>query len=367
MTDSTRLKLFLSVCPGLESVLMAELASLSAAERIHEVQGGCEVRVSRTGVWDVVLGSRIAESSRVRIGAFRARDFSGLAKGIAKLPWAAWLPRGSKPEVRVACKKSKLWHSGAVQERVENQIWERLSLPGKATTHPPAARVYVRVDHDKVQVSIDASGDLLHRRGERTSVGRAPMRETLAAAVVRASGSAPEVGVWDAFCGSGTLLLESGRVATGGLTARAEGYAFELWPGHDAEAYAAWLSENAEKTGAQPVLFGSDREDKEIAAAKDNLAAAGLEADLRSADFAEAAKAIPRGVKLVSNLPYGRRSELGGTLKRFGLLLRQRRDIDAWLLLGHASHAQAIGLRGKPVVSFLNGGIRVGLYHRPGA
>ncbi len=383
MNSATRLKLFCAVSPGLEALLQQDLSAIAEAKHVRLVLGGCEVQVDPVGVWGVVLRSRLTESARVRIGAFSARTFDELTAGMAKLPWAAWLPRCSTPEVRVSCTKSKLWHSGAVQERVQAQVHARLSDAKQPNSfHPPAARVYVRIDHDAVRVSVDASGELLHRRGERTAVGRAPMRETLAAAVVLAAALPAGAHVWDPFCGSGTMLLEAGRMAGVGVRPREGGYAFELWPNHAPDAYAAWLAADAavtdaavtdaaltEAAAAMPTLYGCDHDAKELEGARLNLENAGLLAHttLRACDFSEMAAEVPAGATIVSNLPYGRRADVGDVFRRFGRLLAKRKDLDVWLVLGHASHADALRIPPKAALNLRNGGLRVGLYHRPAA
>lgn len=371
MNAATRWKLFCAVSPGLEDLLEAELNTIPEAGTVRQISGGCEVQVSPAGVWAVVHRSRLTESARVRIGSFRARTFDELHAGIRKAPWAAWLPRGSTPEVRVACKKSKLWHSGAVEERVQQQVHARLAWKkGTAVERPTdaAARIYVRVDHDTVRLSVDASGDLLHRRGERTAIGKAPMRETLAAAILRAAALSPGATLWDPFCGSGTLLIEAERAAAGGVYARSQGYGFELWPNHDADAYSAWLNDAKTEVGLQLCLYGCDIDSKEIAGAQLNLAGAGITtATLRTCDFKDMADEIPTAATVVSNLPYGRRADVGDIFRRFGRLLAKRRDLDVWLLLGHVSHAEQLRIPKKAVLHLRNGGLRVGLYHRPSA
>ncbi len=364
MTAATRHKLFCVVSPGLEHLLEDELTQVPEAERVRRVPGGCEVKVDPAGVWAVALRSRLAEGVRVRVSAFKARSFDELRAGTARVSWAAWLPRGAQPEVRVACRKSKLWHSGAVQQRIQQQIYDRLADPAVAEP-PPSARVYIRIDHDQVRVSIDASGPRLHRRGERASVGKAPIRETLAAAVLRAAKLPSDAPIWDPFCGSGTLLVEAGRAAAGDLRPRPQGYAFELWPTHDPDLYRQWVEDHAGIAAPPPPLFGSDRDAAEIAACEANLAAAGVEATVDACDFARMAGRVPEGSHVVSNLPYGRRAKLGDTLARFGRLLSARSDLDAWLLLGHPSHARSLALPVEQVAGFRNGGLRVGLYHVP--
>ena len=214
------------------------------------------------------------------------------------------------------------------------------------------------------------------------------MRETLAAAVVLAAELPEGAYVWDPFCGSGTMLLEAGRMAGGGVRPREGGYAFELWPSHAPDAYAAWLAAEAtpslssrdpglkateaaavEASAVMPTLYGCDHDAKELEGARLNLENAGLmpHSTLRACDFADMAVQVPVGATVVSNLPYGRRADVGDVFRRFGRMLAKRKDLDVWLVLGHASHADALRIPPKAVLNLRNGGLRVGLYHRPAA
>ena len=192
------------------------------------------------------------------------------------------------------------------------------------------------------------------------------MRETLAAAMLRAAGlPGDSTPLWDPFCGAGTLLLEAGRIAAGGLNPRADGYAFELWPTHDEHLYSAWTEDNLGLRAPTPPLFGSDIDPKEISAAERNLSSAALTATLSCGDFEAVAPTIPLGADVVSNLPYGRRAPIGGMLRRLGRLLNRREDLSCWLLLGHEDHAKVISSRLEHKLTFRNGGLRVHLFHLP--
>src|SRR5262245_16561985 len=181
---------FAACSPGVESLLASELTALGATGESE--RGGVEFSGSRELLWRVLRESRLAESVRVRLRAFEARTFAELESGLARLPWHAYLDRGAfgagRVRIDVTCKKSRLYHSDAVAERVEQVIAARLGQAlvehdGVGSQIHSIARVFVRILRDRVQVSVDASGERLHKRGYRVEVSRAPLRETLAAAL----------------------------------------------------------------------------------------------------------------------------------------------------------------------------------------
>ena len=119
---TTRHLIFVAITPGLESLLERELALLGIPGQPRRVGGGLELRGEARWVWQVALRSRLAESVRVRLGRpFRARTFDELRAGLLRLPWSAFVPRRSAaPQVRVTCHRSRLFHSGAVAQRLAN-------------------------------------------------------------------------------------------------------------------------------------------------------------------------------------------------------------------------------------------------------
>jgi len=359
---STRYRIFVSVTPGLEHLLEQELHELGVRGG-DRLEGGLELGGERRTLWRVCLCSRLAESARVRLGkAFTARTFDELRAGLLRLPWAAYLPRGSAlPEVRVTCHRSRLYHSGAVAERVLYALAERLDAPGE--TSPELPRIHLRLERDRVQVSVDASGELLHRRGYRRHVGEAPMRETLAAACLRAAGYDGTRPLWDPFCGAGTLPLEALGLATGTRPGAGRSFAFEAWPTHDAAGFAELRAGLPSPCPAPASVLGSDVDADALEAASSNAAAAGLAPELRQGDFAAVADAVPAGTMIVTNPPYGHR--LGGegeVYRRLGDLLREREDLGpVFMLTGRRGLSRATGLPWEPVLAFSNRGLPVRL------
>jgi len=389
---ATLYRLFVSITPGLEPLLAQELTDLGIGAKQTSVTGGMELMGDRQCLWRLCRDSRLAESVRVRLGPpFAARSFDDLLAGLGRLPWAAYLQRGGAlPEVRVTCHHSRLYHSGAVAQRVVQVLTDRVGCQDQGGD--AADRVHVRLERDQVQVSVDASGELLHRRGYRLHVGQAPLRETLAAACLRAaaythtshlahpsppvghqrsaphSGEAPPLrALWDPFCGAGTLVLEALAMAAGIAPGAQRRFAFERWPTHDARAYADWLAESPVPDAVPPSLrlFASDRDPRELEAARANARAAELETHLTlsEGDFQQVAPQIPAGTGIITNPPYGKRLPGEPDLyPRLGELLRQRPDLrPVHLLTAVRGLGRLTDCKWEAVLSFSNRGLPVRL------
>ncbi|MCU0624761.1 MAG: hypothetical protein MUF53_12995, partial [Gemmatimonadaceae bacterium] len=192
------------------------------------------------------VGSAIASRIVVRLAQFEARGFAELERHAKRVPWPRVLAPGRGVRLRVTAKKSKLYHTAAIAER----LWPAIVAAGGVPPATPAATVpgdddddgpgadeaqllVVRVHRDVVTISADASGALLHRRGWRLATAKAPMRETLAAALLAAAGYDGTGPLVDPLAGSGTIGIEAARRARGLAPGLDRGFAFEQWPAHD--------------------------------------------------------------------------------------------------------------------------------------
>lgn len=371
---ATRYRIFVAVTPGLEQLLEQELGELKIglSGAIRE-RGGIELSGDQQGLWRVACCSRLAESIRVRIGRpFVARSFEQL-QHVTRLPWAAFLDRsGPWPRVKVTCHKSRLHHSGAVAQRIGEALAGRLGLDGaEARTGMPGPTIFARLVRDRVQLSVDASGELLHRRGYRISTGRAPLRETLAAACLRAAGYLSQSGdapLWDPFCGTGTIVLEAQDAITGRWPGIRRAFAFERWPTHDAEAFDAFKAGLNRRDQPAARVIGSDLDQRQLDAAVRNARRADLEHHVTwlAGDFEEVEQKIPEGAWILTNPPYGPRCGgrgLGELYRRFGELLRRRSDLstNTFVLSGHPAFRSRTRMDWKTVLAFGNQGVPVEL------
>lgn len=251
----------------------------------------------------------------MRIGAFKATNFRHLEKKLADFPWELFLSPGAMPTVQVASKQSRLYHKTAIGERCISYIAARLSrfsLQTESDMRSDASpKIFIRVVNDHFSLSIDSSGDNLHKRGLKKDVGRAPLRETIAAAILRLAGYCPEEPLLDPMCGSGTFSLEAAMIAKNLPAGWFRDFSFMGWPCFRSQRWE-YIKRSAQ-TGileiAQPVIFASDKDQAACEALQRRVAAHDLGGvvrvfcsdffDISPADFAD------RPGLVVLNPPYG--------------------------------------------------------------
>ena len=208
----------------------------------------------------------------LRLGEFHARDFEQLRRRASRLAFEEYVAPGRGVRISVACSRSRLRHTGAVAERVHLAIADRLGtdVPVAGADDPGHQLVLVRLVHDRCTVSLDASGELLHQRGWRKLAGKAPLRETLAAALLLASGWDRESPLADPFCGSGTIPIEAALLARRLAPGRGRRFACMDWPGFDAGGSRRARSprRRLRRCASAPPILGSDRDAGAIDAAR---------------------------------------------------------------------------------------------------
>jgi len=316
------LPIFAITAPGLEALCAAELRALGIAAAPEP--GGVAWEGTMADVHRANLWLRTASRVVVRIATFRARSFIELERHGKKVPWERWVTRGRRVRLRVTSKKSKLYHEGAIAERLLNFIDDRVGGLGAAEAVKGAEDedveagdeqlFIVRVVRDEFTLSADTSGALLHFRGYRQALARAPLRETLAAAMLHGAGWRGVTPLLDPMCGSGTIPIEAALIArkiAPGLSAadRApRAFAFTAWPGHDADGWRRVVDEAREGIlASSPVpILGSDRDAGAIEAARANAERAGVTDDASFDVRAVSAIEPPAGPGLIiANPPYG--------------------------------------------------------------
>jgi putative N6-adenine-specific DNA methylase len=219
--------------------------------------------------------------------------------------------------LRVTCKKSKLYHSGAVAQRISGAIAHTLGrAPEMAKgsededeSGDDAQLVIVRLLHDHCTLSVDSSGALLHRRGYRLQTAKAPMRETLAAALLAASGWPGDAPLLDPMCGAGTIAIEGAMLARRMAPGARREFAFMHWPNFDAALWKRMLEKAQDRVlpRATAPIMASDRDAGAIEAARANAERAGVAADIEFTHTALSGIAPPAASRgwLVTNPPYG--------------------------------------------------------------
>ena len=370
---------FAVTAPGLAPLAARELQALGLAPNDPEA-GGVAFSADVRGLYAANVHLRTASRVLVRVDEFRASNFNELEKRTARLPWSDWIAPARAVGLRVTCRKSRLYHSGAVAERVSKALaglTDRVGLAKEKEGDEPndegdAQLVVVRLLNDRCTISLDSSGALLHQRGYRLAVAKAPLRETLGAALLLATGWDPATPLVDPFCGSGTIVIEAAmlarRIAPGGN----RHFAFELWPGFNATTLTLVHREAAaqELPAAHAPILASDRDAGAIEAALANAQRAGVAGDITFTQATVSAALPPAAAHavgaVVTNPPYGLRVSASGELRdlfaRFGTVLRER--FPGWRVGVLAADRQLVGqlkLSLTPTLSTSNGGIPVGL------
>ncbi|HEY0855047.1 MAG TPA: class I SAM-dependent RNA methyltransferase [Devosia sp.] len=365
MTDTTPFEIFLVATPGLEPALHAEAVERGLADA-RLVEGGVALTGGWADVWRANLELRGPTRVLVRIASFRAMHLAQLDKRARKVPWGEFLRADVPVVVEATCRKSKIYHAGAAAQRVATAIREELGAPIRDDAD---VRVMVRIEDDLATISIDTSGESLHKRGHKEAVNRAPMRETMASLFLRQCGFRGTEPVLDPMCGSGTFVIEAAEIATGLKPGRSRSFAFEQLVGFDAAAWQA-LKASGAATATDLRFHGSDRDAGAVGMSRENAERAGVSGITTFTQLDIADLTPPDGPPglVIINPPYGTRigdkSALQALYAQFGKVMKQR--FKGWrvaLITTDPGLAKQTGLPllppGPPV---LHGGLRVTLW-----
>ena len=311
--DRPKQRLFATAARGTEPALRDELKTL----RFHDVRaarGGVHFGGGLEDGYRACL--ELATASRVlyELAAFEAPTGDALYEGVRAIDWSFVLTPRHTLAVRAACRDGALTHTQFIAQRTKDAIVdpmrERTGERPSVDVADPDVSIFVHVVRDQATVYLDLAGEPLHRRGYRADPGNAPLKETLAAALVHLSGWDGARPLVDPMCGSGTIAIEAARAARGiapGILRRRFG--FERWASFDAQGAAAIraLREQAKaRVTAGPPVHASDVDPTAIAAVIENARRAGVEIEVRRVDVRELGPASPPG-HVVTNPPYGER------------------------------------------------------------
>ncbi|MEL7165202.1 MAG: class I SAM-dependent RNA methyltransferase [Pseudomonadota bacterium] len=363
MADS--FDIFAITLPGLEDVLAQEAREIGLPVGAV-TSGGIEIAGGWPEVVRANLELRCATRVLWRMGSFMAFHLAQLDKRAKKFDWSALLDPAVPVRVEVATsRRSKIYHAGAATTRIAGG----LEAAGFTVATDAPVTLKIRIDDNRVTVSADTSGEPLHKRGTKQAVGKAPLRETLAASFLRLCGYDGGTPVFDPMCGSGTFVLEAAEIAAGLQAGRARDFAFERFAGFD-RAQLEHVRTSAARRTPTVRFAGSDRDQGVIAMAQDNATRAGL-SDCVQFSHGQMADAVPPdgppGIVMV-NPPYGARignkKALYPVYARLGAVLRAR--FAGWpvgIVTSEPSLAKATDL---PFIAetppIAHGGLRVKLY-----
>ncbi|MGH7654152.1 MAG: peptide-methionine (R)-S-oxide reductase, partial [Gemmatimonadaceae bacterium] len=375
------------VAPGLERLAADELRAIKITPGTIE-PGGVEFEADDAGVFNANLHLRTASRVIVRLAEFRATAFHELERLARNVRWEEFVPAGSPVRLRVTCRKSRLYHSDAVAQRVGDAIARRVqgvsverAGGGKRAAgsdaepdddaDAPADRTaqlfIVRFANDICTISADSSGELLHRRGYRLATAKAPLRETLAAGMLLAMGYDGSVPLVDPMCGAGTIAIEGALIARRIAPGVSRAFSCERWPAAPAKEFAALraAARAAELPRALAPILASDRDAGAAEATLANAERAGVAGDIEIRRGALSGVTPPPGCgMLVTNPPYGVRASAGDDVRSLYAQLGNisRAKFAGWtigFLSAERTMDAQVKLRLEEVLKFRNGGIPV--------
>ena len=361
--EKTR-QIFVVCAPGLEQLLLAEVVALGFA-KARAVGGGVELEGTLADVQRLNLWLRTASRVLVRMGTVQATAFPELVRKASALPWEQFA--GKAAQLRVTCRKSRLYHSGAVAERLhaalEARVGRKVALEKKEEDEDGPQLFVARFDHDVCTLSADSSGALLHQRGYRGPSAKAPLRETLAAALLLAAGFNGDGPLCDPLCGSGTIAIEAALIAMRRAPGLSRPFAFQQWPGFDAHRFQELLAAARAGERTPPaVIEASDQDAGAIAATRENAARAGVTLQIAQRQLAQLPGAQGAGL-LACNPPYGVRigGDVRAVFRELGDAARRRPSWAIAAVVADESAARAAGLPWQQLLRTQNGGIPVHL------
>lgn len=298
---------------GIEAVTKRELYKIIGKEDLSAINGRIKFEGDESDVAKCNLNLRTGNRVEIVLGGFKAETFDDLFDGVKSIPFEEYIDRDGKIIVSAKSVQSKLFAYSAIQSVSKKAICERLCKKyGVNELNESGARYKIEVAalKDYVTVTLDTSGDGLHRRGYRGLVGEAPLKETLAAALV-------ELSVWnksrplaDLFCGTGTIPIEACMIALNIPAGLNRGFDFQNWKCFDKKIFdrAAEEAKANIVTDADLRIGGFDIDDKQLKLARKHAELAGVDKYIhfQRADMRDFSSRFSHGV-IISNPPYGER------------------------------------------------------------
>jgi len=351
---------FASAAPGTEKALCDELRELGFAS-VRLNKGGIPFRGNQYEGWRACLQSRIAQRIQMMMARFAAKTQEQLYDGVAAVDWTPFISHEKTICVSAFCAASNINHSGFAALKAKDAVVDQIRNADKKMRRPsvskenPDVKLFIYILKDKVTVYLDLAGEPLHKRGYRTATGDAPLRETLAAAIIKMSQWDKKTPFIDPMCGSGTIPIEAALMASDfapGLFR--EQFGFQKWVGFDSEAESV-LREIKGKLRSlthpsSANIQASDISPEMIQITKTNAKNARVRLSLKERSVISTQWSSKHTV-MVSNPPYDVRLEAAGTL-RHGIAAAVCR-MHNWrvaLLSGHADYQKFISH--TPIESF---------------
>jgi putative N6-adenine-specific DNA methylase len=360
--------------PGFEKTAAHEMVSLGFNESaLSLLEGGIGFESSIEDMWKLHLASYCLTRILMRIATFKVIYFEKLREKMETIPWELYLSPDTIPEFKITCRHSRLYHSGRIEEEASAAIKEKIKKiytqygsENKQKDHF-CQTIFVRLEDDLCTVSLDCSGDPLYRRGFRTKVTQAPLRETLTSLILHEMHAWEFDAVIDPMCGSGVIPLEAALLSQGILPGIRRSFSFEKWPGHPEKNYAFHRKTCGNKIPAPHFqVYASDIDSSAVEIARSNLEQSDLSdaVSLSQEDFFTLSRSgfNEKKILIVMNPPYGERIAAGNIAsfyRRLGDKLRSDFSDCSFAVIVPEEAENSFGMKSAQKISFQNGGIRV--------
>jgi putative N6-adenine-specific DNA methylase len=367
---------FAATAPGLETICREELrVLLPSGTPMAIVEGGVKFEGRLHDGYLANLNLHTANRLLMRIGSFHAANFRKLEKNLIAVPWELFVLSGTQTNIRVTSRHSRLYHKDAVAVLVQSSIALRFAqneFSGEATPEPTVTQqIFVRLSDNRVTLSIDSSGDLLHKRGIKPSAAKAPIRETLAAAALILSGYTGAEPLVDPMCGSGTFAIEAALIAQKIPPGGFRDFAFMEWPSFQPKRWQHMKQATEKKIVRTntPFIFASELDDRAACELEDSVTQHGLSGivAVSTRDFFDLSptELTNRSGLVTLNPPFGRR--LGSRRESEALFLsvceRLKKEYKGWKFVLISLNPRLVGMVPFRSTTHLlpHGGLKVAL------
>ena len=366
---------FAIVQPGFEQIALQELLGAQIGHDHKVIEGGISFMAGLTDCYKCCLMMRSLSRLLMRLKSFRAENFQRFHKSMAAIPWELFVCDGMNINFSIKARKSRLYHTDRLKQEAVDAVSERLNSFGLSVSTDDAVQqqsIYIRFDHDICTVSLDTVGGFLYKRGEKTNVTDAPLRETLAAMILFEAKVKEYDILFDPMCGSGTFSIEAAGISAGALPGLGRSFIFERWPAYSEAAFKhlqeSLVTETVLKSKSLEVL-ACDLDSRAIHATSDNFktAVSGVQisAPLKK-DFLKDEIELPKKKKclIVLNPPYGTRLKAKGDIHSLYAKIGKRlattyNECGYAIIVPGPEVEKSFGLHYDRKIIFINGGIKV--------
>ena len=369
MKSATDFRMLAKTFKGLEEVLAQELIELGAND-VQLERRAVSFRGDKALLYRANLCLRTAIRILVPIASFKAKDTDALYKQIKALDWSQYMTEESTFAIDATVYSENFRNSRFVTYRVKDAIvdyWiEKAHRRPSVSTQTPDLLFNVHVANEQVTLSLDSSGESLHKRGYRVATTEAPINEALAAGMLLLAGWKGQSDFYDPMCGSGTLLIEAALIAHNiapGVFRQA--FAFEKWSNFDADLWSDIYNDDSQEREFEHKIYGSDASFYAIQQAAKNVKSAGVQKDvelkqIRLEERRSSADEDIQGALVMMNPPYGERlasnKDIEDLYAKIGTALKhQFAGATAWIISSNDAAMKCIGLKPTKKLRLLNG------------